>query len=364
MRFNLFLVFLFLLLASFITQSAAQNPKAEKFAEFEYLDDNQSEQIARFAEVLSKQPTVRGYIIGYTERISGFCGEVSTGGAIRSLAQAITVRHDFPVKADRVLTMNGGLREKQMIEFFIVPKGTSLPPPTPTSPADKAVRCPCLGYTGGPSYVFENTNSPLDFYTSFSNEISQVKPIYKWTVSAGKIISGQGTAGISVECPRSAYQSIEATVEIVGFPDECNLKGSAKSPENMSSLPLKTDEFPESTCADEEARLDHFASAFRDEPLAQGYIIVYGGKNGKRNEAKARLAKFKAYLINARGLSPERITTIDGGFREKLSVELWLTEKGKSAPAPSPTVKLEDVKLKGSINVNPKSYSKYYSCYQ
>lgn len=88
----------------------------------------------------------------------------------------------------------------------------------------------------------------------------------------------------------------------------------------------------------------------QSDPLAQGYIIVYGGKYGKRNEVKAKIADIKANLKNRR-LSANRVTFIDGGFRENLSVELWLMEKGKSPPIPTPTVDAKDVKLKGLARI-------------
>lgn len=342
------LILLFLIPASAQSdsQNNASNPTARKFDEFDFSDWKR-EQVARFAEVLTKEPKAKGYIIAYQERVSGFCGEVSVGGMLWFIRNSLEGRLDFPVNPERIVEVRGGFREKQMVEFFIVPEGANPPVAKPTVKPVEAVRCPCLGYTGASSYAFENSNSPLGFYTSFRNDDSKEKPIIKWSVSEGRILSGQGTTSIVVERPSLGYRSITATVEIEGFSSECKLKRSASSPEQLSSLPIKIDEFGSISCDDEMARTDHLAIGLQADPIAQGYIIAYGGKVGKHNEAKARLAWMKAYLVQNRGISSERVITIDGGFRETRQAELWLIEKGKDAPIPSPTVNKKDVKLKG-----------------
>jgi hypothetical protein len=345
--------FILLLAVTCLGQSNSQNttPQAQKFDEFEFLARDDRERVARFAEALTKNPTAKGYIIFYQERVSGFCGPVGVGSAIWFLRNMLEGRLDFPVSTKRVVDIRGGLREKQMVEFFIVPKGAAPPVPTSTSEPNKATRCPCLSGVYAPSFVFENTSSPLPFYATGQFDDPKEKPIYKWAVSAGRIISGQGTMSIMVERPSPVYQRITATLEVDGFSSECNLKSSATSPEELSSLPIKIDEFEEFSCEEELARLDYLKSAgLHSDPLAQGYIIVYGRKNGRRNEVKARIASMKASLI-MRGVGTKRVTFIDGGFREKLSVEMWLVEKGKNAPVPTPTIEAKDVKLKGFARI-------------
>lgn len=117
------------------------------------------------------------------------------------------------------------------------------------------------------------------------------------------------------------------------------------------SYSRKVDEFGDITCEDEMARLDAFAVELRNDPNAQAYIIIYGGRRGRRNEAKARAARMKFYLTKIQGLNEKRITTIDGGFREELSCELFITQPGQQPPTPVPTVDLKDVKFKGKVKV-------------
>jgi len=113
----------------------------------------------------------------------------------------------------------------------------------------------------------------------------------------------------------------------------------------------RLDEFGNVTCEDELARLDNFTNELLSDVNARGHLIVYGGRRGRRNEAKARAARMKFYLVRNRGLDARRITTVDGGYREELTTELWVVRRGESAPLPTPTVSPRDVKLKGRMRV-------------
>lgn len=120
--------------------------------------------------------------------------------------------------------------------------------------------------------------------------------------------------------------------------------------------PRKFDEFGDVTCEDELARLDNFNNEFLNDANALAYLIVYGGRRGRRNEARARAARMKFYLARIRGLNARRIITLDGGYREELTTELWVVRRGGGAPLPTPSVNPRDVKLRGRVRVRG------YSC--
>jgi hypothetical protein len=115
--------------------------------------------------------------------------------------------------------------------------------------------------------------------------------------------------------------------------------------------PQKFDEFGDVTCEDEMARLDNFTITVLNNPHSKAYVIVYGGWRGRRNEAKARAARMKFYLVKIRGMEAKRIVTLDGGFRKELMSELWLVQLGDSEPLPTPSVDLKDVRLRGRVRV-------------
>lgn len=120
--------------------------------------------------------------------------------------------------------------------------------------------------------------------------------------------------------------------------------------------PRKVDEFGNINCEDELARLDALAVILQNEPASRSYIIIYGGRTGQRNEAKARAARMLYYLTKSRGIDLKRVVTLDGGYRETLMGEFWVAGAGDPAPTFTPTVGVKNVKLKGTAKI------RHYNC--
>jgi hypothetical protein len=81
---------------------------------------------------------------------------------------------------------------------------------------------------------------------------------------------------------------------------------------------------------DEKALLDHWAAQFRQNPDNIIYILAYGGRRACAGEAKARAIRAKNYLMKPHGIGANRVIWKDGGFRENLSVELWLRSRDET----------------------------------
>lgn len=78
------------------------------------------------------------------------------------------------------------------------------------------------------------------------------------------------------------------------------------------------------------------------------HIIVYAPRVGSTPDtALACGARMKKYLVVERGLKEERLTIIDGGFREKLSYKDVANNRRRETAGPYPTVSRKDVKLEG-----------------
>jgi hypothetical protein len=108
----------------------------------------------------------------------------------------------------------------------------------------------------------------------------------------------------------------------------------------------KFDNYSNISLDEENRRLDNFATQLQvDEPEAKGYIIAYAGRQARKGEAQARADHVKDYLVRMRELDPARIMTIDGGHREKMTVELWIRPNGWRAPKASPTVDPSKVQI-------------------
>lgn len=107
----------------------------------------------------------------------------------------------------------------------------------------------------------------------------------------------------------------------------------------------KFDEYEDLPIDEERKRLDDFARKLKRAPEMQGYIIAYGSRRAHVGEAQARAERAKNYLVNAHGIKGTRITTVDGGYREELTVEIFGTLKGGVAPTAQPTVCPSEVQI-------------------
>jgi hypothetical protein len=100
-------------------------------------------------------------------------------------------------------------------------------------------------------------------------------------------------------------------------------------------------------CETEMAHLDNYAIALLNERQTKAYVIAYGGRRGTaRSEMQVRRSRIKRYLVNNRGIDKKRISVVDGGFRESLSIELWIVPDGSEIPKTEPTVSAKEVKYR------------------
>jgi hypothetical protein len=172
-----------------------------------------------------------------------------------------------------------------------------------------------------------------------------VTPTYNWTVSSGTISSGQGTSSITVDTAGLAGgSSVTATVSVGGLDPSCTASASCSAGINQPATPTKFDEYGNIKRNDEKARLDNFANELQAQPGAQGYILGYGGRRSRAGEAQTRADRAKDYLVNSRGIDAGRLVTVDGGFKEEPSTELWIVPAGATPPTASPTVDASEVK--------------------
>jgi hypothetical protein len=206
------------------------------------------------------------------------------------------------------------------------------PPPPLTCPT-VTVSCPDTGVAG----------TPVTFTANVSGGDPNVTPTFNWTVSAGTISSGQGTSSITVDTT-GATGTITATVDVGGYDRSCSTSNSCTVSFPARPAARKVDEYGNIKFNDEKARLDNYAIELQNDPTAQGYLVCYGGRTGRTGEAQRRCDRAKNYLVSTRGLDSSRIVTVDGGYREELTVELWVVPSGANPPAASPTVDPSEVK--------------------
>jgi len=101
--------------------------------------------------------------------------------------------------------------------------------------------------------------------------------------------------------------------------------------------------------------LETFATQLKKEPRTIACIIGYAQYNprpglvdygnyepvrdvklDRRDIARTRLKTERHRLIEVYGISPSRIRLIDGGYRKRRMVELWIVPRGQHLPIPTP----------------------------
>jgi PKD-like domain len=148
---------------------------------------------------------------------------------------------------------------------------------------------------------------------------------YVWSISAGKIMSGQGTDSITVDTSAMAGQSPTMTVEVGGIKGCPLMESCSIIFEALRFIePSKFDEYSELSFREEKQRLDNLAAQLREEPGAVAYIIVYAGRRTRPGEVRARVKRARRYLIKQRGVEAKQVVFADGGTRERLTFEIQL----------------------------------------
>ncbi|MDT7602394.1 MAG: hypothetical protein QOF61_391 [Acidobacteriota bacterium] len=177
-------------------------------------------------------------------------------------------------------------------------------------------------------------------------------PNVTWDLSG--VAPGSYTASVEVDdgCGCIAYSSTTVVVDrcpCIPTPTPAPIFTPTPTPTPSPTPPppelsRKFDQYGNIPRNDVKARLDNFANELQANPGAQGYIIAYGGRVGPAGEAQRRADFAKDYLVNTRGIDAGRLVTIDGGFMEEATTELWIVPAGAQPPTASPTVDPSQVK--------------------
>lgn len=208
------------------------------------------------------------------------------------------------------------------------PPGIFDPPKCPVV----TVSCPDMGGFG-----------PVTFTANVTGGDATVTPAVKWAVTGGRILGRQDRFTITVEPPAEAGEVV-ATLTVDGYGPACSLKASCKTYLIRDPMPRRIDEYGDIRVGDEKQRLDAFNGELQKDPTAQGYLVCYGGRRSRATEAQRRCDRAKNFLVVSRTMDAARVVTVDGGYREKPTTELWLVPSGVTPPSASPTVDPAEVR--------------------
>lgn len=107
------------------------------------------------------------------------------------------------------------------------------------------------------------------------------------------------------------------------------------------------DEFGRLSADDAGSRIDHILVRSSDSSKSIGYIFIYCGKICAAGEIEAHIRGIEVKLWTRKGVDRKRLVILNAGFRDSVSVELWVVPEGACPPVPRSTVQFRDVSFTG-----------------
>jgi hypothetical protein len=221
------------------------------------------------------------------------------------------------------LAIDSGIGDEACEAFSSIAVLVKCPPPLPPVCPNVFITCPDR----------VEIDQPVTFTSSLTGGSGNVTPNFNWTVSAGRIVEGQGTSSIKVDTAGLAGQTLRATLSMGGYPLDCSATCSISFPVPFKGK--KFDEFGELSRNDEKARLDNYAIEMQNDPSSTAYVIIYPPQSGRSGQVQTQKTRIVDYLVNSRGFNAARIVTIIGPPRGDMTVELWIVPQGAPPPTPS-----------------------------
>jgi len=329
------LIEVLLILLSGLTIFSQSRNVAVKFDEFSnYPAEKVSplyDRTQRFAKRLKIEPSSKkAVMIFYNQRKGKFPLE---GGKDWANSAENYLKNFFETNEQSIVLINGGYREYPTLEFWIVPEGAEMPKPTPDFTKNEIVYCPEIRVAGD---GFRRARTePLKFSVAINGALPNESFPLEWNVSAGKIISGQGTNQIQIDLSGTDAKKISAAVIVGNLPPECD--AHAYNSTEIGFYPYILDEFSHVPYSEIAARIQNLFVELGNDPSMSGYIAVYGSRQGNKKDTAWAIRNIQQ-SISFMKLDPSRIKIADGGFREEMWVEVYLLPPGVEPPKPTPTL--------------------------
>ena len=124
---------------------------------------------------------------------------------------------------------------------------------------------------------------------------------------------------------------------ILGFFLIALIVGASAQEDHEAPSAVRIDRFTQLGHCDVTARLDYLATKLTENPSATGAVISYAPEGEGWGTGKQVLEIIKDYLVNARGITPDRLKMIYGGRnsdKHQSETELWIVPKGARPPKP------------------------------
>lgn len=168
----------------------------------------------------------------------------------------------------------------------------------------------------------------VDFLVNVGANIEKLNVSYEWTISAGRIVKGQGTSKIEFVVDDTDTANVYVAVEIIGLPKGCADSSTETVPvtPHVDIEPL--DSYGNLSRNDETARLQNFFYNLSQEKSWEGVIIL---QFDKKTSASKRIKRMNRIIKSIEFLKCDvsRITFVILEEDYERTTFFALTENGK-----------------------------------
>jgi hypothetical protein len=195
----------------------------------------------------------------------------------------------------------------------------------------KAQNCPGVSVT---PYSFEIAAGDTLVFIAGTTGV-EINVSYNWTISAGTIISGQGTAKIMVNTDGLGGQYVTATVELKGLPAKCTNTASSSVEVIPSAQLVASGTFNNGLELKKAVQKFIAATSFKDSATV-GTCFIYLYKKSSTAESAYKI--FKEAVVSAfefNNIRPDQYKIADGGTKKMETYEMFLLLPAGKDPKPS-----------------------------
>lgn len=260
---------------------------------------------------LQNKPDAVGYIIAY-KSVGILPSQIESPRLlIRARNYLVNTRGMDPL---RLVVIDGGFREKEATELWLVPPGGAPPTPSDTVPAPIIPK--------GKTYLYDKV--------SFEDPSEFALPVAEEPNEEPEDISD------SQEFVAENIDEVEEVDETEPVEEEAVEEIPELSPEELEAIKF--------SWLDE-----RFAELVKTEKKSRGVIIFYADETTNDiNKIRSHIEEGRERLLKNSGLAAERFEIVFGGYRSYPEIDFWFVPPGGEAPVPTPETKETEEEIENS----------------
>jgi hypothetical protein len=202
---------------------------------------------------------------------------------------------------------------------------------TATAQSNPAPACPTLTVTG-PAGI-PNPGDFISYIVQLTGNIP-ANVGFKWSVSSGKVVEGQGTDQVKIDADWMSGVSITATVDVLGLPEGCPTTSSETMAVSVDNFdPVLTDQYSTQVGRVENTRLIAYAAEMNKHPNSFAYILEYFLPRTKKTAIEKKVAMTRAALVKA-GLAANNFRIVVVTDADQNLTKLYRVPPGANNPTP------------------------------